>query len=155
MRHRINHFEEVRADGHVISATVTVDDLLSRGLGIRHVVSLRWIHEGIVVDYVARSAVVGMVVPGDQFVAAMTFEYPSGENTRLVVLGPNGEDYATIQDHVRFMGIDKRGRWNWFEPAMNPREHVFGAVLSTPDDGDFLCDIDARTAQILAVRRTR
>jgi hypothetical protein len=155
MHHRIKNFEKVRADGHVISETVTVDDLLSRGLGIRHVVSLRWIYEGVVVQHVARSAVVGMVVPGDHFVAAVTFEHPSGVNERLVVLGPNGNEHATIQDHVCFMGVDKPGRWNWFEPAMSPRNDVFGAVLSTKHDGDFLCDIDARTAEVLAVRRTR
>ena len=47
------------------------------------------------------------------------------------------------------------GDWGWFEPAINPRADVFGAVLTTLFDGDFLGDVDARSGRVLTARRTR
>lgn len=153
--HQITEFEEVRADGRAIPAAMTVEALLAKNWPRLKVVALRWCSNGTPVGYSALGSVAGIVVAGNAFVAAMTFDGPSAENTRLLILLSNGTEHATVEPHARYMGADRRGYWNWFETAMNPREDVFGAVLSTLDDGDFLCDIDARTAHVLAVRRTR
>ena len=153
--HQITEFEEVRADGRAIPAAMTLEELLAKNWPRLKVVALRWCSNGTQVGYSAPGSVAGIVVPGNGFVAAMTFDGPSVENTRLLILLSNGTEHATIEPHARHMGADRRGYWNWFEPAINPRADVFGAVLTTLFDGDFLCDIDARTAQVLAVRRTR
>jgi hypothetical protein len=79
----------------------------------------------------------------------------SDETERLVILSPDGSEHGAVENRVRFMDRDREGHWSWFEPPSNPSANVFGAVLQTLFDGDFLCDIDAATARILAVRRTR
>jgi len=155
VRHRIESFEEVRADGHVISDDVTVDELLSRGLGIQPIVALRWRSGDVLVEYRAPSAVFGLRVPGGEFIAVHTGEDPSGADNRLSILNALGAEQANVSARVSFMGTEKLGFWSRLEHAWNSTEHVFGAVLSTKHDGDFLCDIDARSAEVLAVRRTR
>ena len=109
-----------------------------------------WLH--IPID---ERAALGFVVPGENFVAAMTFDHPSGANTRLVILASTGVEHAAIENRVRFMGRERVGDWDWFEPAINPRTDVFGAVLTTLFDGDFFGDVDARSGRVLTARRTR
>jgi len=94
-------------------------------------------------------------VPGDNFVAAMVSEDGSDETERLVIFSPDGSEHGAVENRVRFMDRDREGHWSWFEPPTNPSANVFGAVLQTLFDGDFLCDIDGAAARILAVRRTR
>ena len=148
-------FEEVRADGNIIPATMTLEELLASGWGPCKVVALRWSHDGSRIEFHVRGSVLAAVVRGENFVAAMVSDDLSDETERLVILSPDGSEHGAVENRVHFMDRDREGHWSWFEPPSSPSANVFGAVLQTLFDGDFLCDIDASTAQVVAVRRTR
>jgi hypothetical protein len=148
-------FEEVRADGKIIPATMTLEQLLASGWGPCKVVALRWSHDGSRIEFHVRGSVLAAVVPGENFVAALLSDQTTGPPDRLVVLSPDGTEYRSVAHCIRFMGAERDGRWVGLELPANARSNVFGAIFQSPCDGDFLCDIDASTAQVVAVRRTR
>lgn len=152
---QVSNFEQVRADGNVIPAAMTVSEMLARGWGPAKVVALRWSHAGKAVEYAAPCGAHGIAVPGGNFVAAIVDADASGTNTQLVVFSPDGSKRGVMGNRLRIAGVDTGGRYGWFEPAMGAGTDKFGVVFQASSEGEFRCDIDARDLQVLAVARIR
>jgi hypothetical protein len=152
---QVSKFEQVRADGNVIPAEMTVTEMLARGWGPSKVVALRWLHDGKAVECAAPNGVHGIAVPGGNFVAAIVDEDTSGADTQLVVLSPDGSKRGALDNSLRVAGGGVDGRYAWFEPAMSPGTNKFGAVFQAGSAGEFRCDIDAGDMRVLSVTRIR
>jgi hypothetical protein len=152
---RVADFEQVRADGNVIPAAMTVREMLARGWGPAKVIALRWTHDGNPVEYAAPNGAHGIVVPGANFVAAILDNDLSGANTRLAILSPNGAMHGTLENSLPLTGIEAEGRYGWFEPAMTPGADTFGVVFQAGAAGEFRCDVDARDLRVLTVAQVR
>jgi hypothetical protein len=154
---QVSNFEQVRADGNVIPAEMTVREMLALGWGPAKVVALRWSHDGKAVECAAPNGVHGIAVPGGNFVAGIVDEDASGAKTQLVVFSPDGSKRGALDNRLRVLGTgaEVNGRFGWFEPAMSPEADKFGAIFQAGAEGDFRCDIDAGDLRILAVTRIR
>lgn len=79
----------------------------------------------------------------------------SFENSRLMILSPDGLEYGRMENPVPFHGRLLVGRYGWFEQAMTSAPDNFGVVFQTTTHGDFRCDVDARTLRVVRVFPTR
>lgn len=152
---QVLNFEQLRADGNVIPAAMTVTEMLALGWGPSKVVALRWSHEGRAVEYAAPNGAYGIAVPGGQFVAAILDEDPSGTASRLVIFSADGTECGALENSLSLNGIRTAGRYVWFEAAMTPGADTFGVVFQTATEGEFRCDVEARDLHVSAVARMR
>lgn len=149
----ISNFLQIRTDGKIVPAGMTVHEMLSRGWVPSKVVSLRWSSSEADVEFPALHGVHGIPVPGGNYVAAILDEDDSGINSRLVVLSPDGSVHGRLQNKLVESGLNTGGRFIWFEPAMNPGVDRFGVVFQTDTAGQYRCDIDARGLALLSINR--
>lgn len=152
---QVSNFEQIRADGNVVPAAMTVTEMLARGWGPSKAIALRWFRNGDAVEYAAPNGIHGIAVPGGDFVAAILEEDSSGTNSWLTILSPDGSIRGKLENNLKHAGVDTDGRFVWFEPAMEPGVNKFGVVFQTAAQGEFRCDIDARELRVLTVARIR
>lgn len=152
---QVSDFVQVRADGNVVPASMTVKEMLALGWGPCKVIALRWIHDGKAVEVAAPHGVHGIVVPGGNFVAAILNEDESGAISLLTVLWPDGSVHGKLENRLRHAGLEVDGRYGWFESAMTLSTDTFGAVFQAADEGTFRCDIDARALRLSGAARIR
>lgn len=141
---KISEFVQVRADGQLVPANMAVNEMLSLGWMPSKVIGLRWKHDDAVVEFASQQGVHGVVVPGENFVAAILEGSESGTASRLVVLSADGSMHGSLESQLPVSEAGLEGHYSWFEPAMEPETDKFGVVFQEKGGGSFRCDIDAR-----------
>jgi hypothetical protein len=150
---QISNFIQVRADGKVVPAGMTVKEMLAKGWLPAKVVALRWSCREAPIQFMAPHGAHGILVPGGDFVAAIVDEDENGINSLLTILSADGFIYGQLQNRLVVSGSNVDGHFVWFEPAMAPGQDRFGAVFQTDIAGLYRCDIDARELSILDIAR--
>ena len=148
---KISNFVQVRADGKLVPASMTVNEMLSLGWTPSKVTGLRWRNDSTVVGFEWPQGVHAVVVPGENFVAAILDGNESDADSRLVVLSTDGSVHGNVESCLSASGVDLEGHYSWFEPAMEPEIDKFGAVFQDKGGSLFRCDIDARQAMLLKI----
>lgn len=139
----IVNFVQVRADGKLIPASMAVREMLALGWEPSKVVALRWTHDGQQIDVKSPSGIHGVVVPGENFVAALCGQDELNLDGEVTIFAPDGSMHGKIGLPIAVSGHIFRGTFSWFEPAMAPRVNAFGAVFQTDQQTTLRCDIDA------------
>ncbi|MCA3696515.1 hypothetical protein [Aquidulcibacter sp.] len=142
MNHIVN-FVQVSADGKLIPASMTVRDMLALGWEPSKVVALRWTHDGQQVDVEIPRGIHGVVVPGENFVAALCGADELNLDGEVTIFAPDGSMHGKIGGPIAVSGHIFHGTFGWFEPAMDPKANTFGAVFQTDQQTTVRCDIDA------------
>ena len=152
---KISNFVQLRADGKLIPNGMTVKSMLSLGWEPSKVVALRWTYGSHQVEFAPGPPVHAIVVPGEDFVAALVYAGGEGAASRLTIINPDGSIHGALENRLDVAGSTAAGEFGWFDPAMTPAANVFGTVFQTSSGDDLRCDIDASSRSVLRVARSR
>jgi hypothetical protein len=105
----ISNFVQVRADGKLIPPTLAVREMLALGWEPSKVVALRWTHNGQQIKVELSGGIHGVVVPGENFVAALCGENELSLDGEVTIFAPDGSIHGKIGGPIAVSGHDVRG----------------------------------------------
>ena len=143
----ISDFVEVRRDGRIIPAGMTVAAMLEAGWSADIVVRARWRHDASEVAIEDGGGLLAVPVVGGHHVAAIL------SDGSLTIYDELGEPKHVWSHMIESQGSAWRGKFCWFEKSILAGR--VNAVFEDESSALFLCEIDAVLGQVVSVSRTR